>query len=348
MEERNGISSEEGASKESGEYSKFVDLPDVATEAYAVEHQVRSQAQFSRALAPRFIDLLKAESEKKSGWWSDVLADPGLVIALRGSYLNVYWQGQSIFYVETGGAGLRVTTHEKFLIDPSLKAQVALQQNGKFAVDNLRKFGVMGHYGDDTLNKMKVAASYYAGLEKMGCHRIAVKNKNFVDCEIAVPTFSDAQTGVLYESGRIDIACFEETKDTSTARLVFWEAKHFHNTDIRAKSPALPRVGEQIRRYRAYLSAHQDQILTCYKSVAQNLVALQEIGWCRKLSPLIHDVAAGGRTLVMGDKPKVGLLIFGFDKPQRDDKEWKCHLKRLSPPDIDSVIATGKAEGINL
>ena len=53
-------------------------------------------AIFDHALNANFIALLATEA-KKPGWWADVLADPKLIVALRGSYLNVYWRGQSLF-----------------------------------------------------------------------------------------------------------------------------------------------------------------------------------------------------------------------------------------------------------
>jgi hypothetical protein len=82
-------------------------------------------SRFDRALDRSFVEQLAVEAAKP-GWWADVLADPRLFVALRGRYLNVYWRGQSLFYVEAGQSGLRVTTHEKFLVDPALASQVVL------------------------------------------------------------------------------------------------------------------------------------------------------------------------------------------------------------------------------
>jgi hypothetical protein len=48
-------------------------------------------SKFDRAIDPAFIAKLAVEA-KKEGWWADVLADPKLLIALRGNYLNVYWR----------------------------------------------------------------------------------------------------------------------------------------------------------------------------------------------------------------------------------------------------------------
>jgi len=80
---------------------------------------------FKHSISPDFIEQLKQEAAK-GGWWTDVLADPKLIIALRGSSLNVYWRGQSLFLVREGSPGPTVTTHEKYLIDPKLAGQVPL------------------------------------------------------------------------------------------------------------------------------------------------------------------------------------------------------------------------------
>jgi hypothetical protein len=41
-------------------------------------------SHFDRALSADFIEKLAAEA-RRGGWWTDVLADPKLVVALRGA-----------------------------------------------------------------------------------------------------------------------------------------------------------------------------------------------------------------------------------------------------------------------
>jgi len=93
-------------------------------------------SNFKRSISPEFIGQLKKEEDKR-GWWKDVLADSKLIVALRGSYLNVYWRGQSLFKVREGSSGLTVSTHEKFLIDPKLAEKVPLRDDGSFAIESL-------------------------------------------------------------------------------------------------------------------------------------------------------------------------------------------------------------------
>src|SRR4051794_26961321 len=94
--------------------------------------------KFQRALSNTFIQNLASEAAKGKGWWSDVLADDRLLIAVRDSYLNVYWHGQSLICVTSNSSGLKATTHQKYLMDPQLASQVELN-DGKFDTTLLEK-----------------------------------------------------------------------------------------------------------------------------------------------------------------------------------------------------------------
>jgi hypothetical protein len=178
--------------------------------------------KFDHAINDAFTDKLKTEVTK-AGWWANVLGDPELLIALRGKYLNVYWRGQSLFFVKPISSGLEVTTHEKYLLDPALKSQVLLKTDSSFDVV---KNGFIDRYrGPETLEKMKKAAGLFSGREKIGCHEIAVRNHGVIDCEIAFPGRIPLRNGEVVNGPRVDLASLERAG--GDARLVFWEAKHF-------------------------------------------------------------------------------------------------------------------------
>lgn len=289
---------------------------------------------FEHGLVPGFIEKLTAEAERAS-WWADVLGDASLYIALRGSYLNVYWRGQSLFWIGPTASGLKVTTHAKYLVDPELADQVSLTGRD-FDVQSLREIGFIRQYKDrSTINKMKKTAALFSGLEKSGCHEIAVNNPGVIDCEIA---FSDGK-----RAPRVDLAAVEPFGDA--VRLAFWEAKDYSNGELRA-SDGLPRVYNQVKSYEKILSDHRDAIEESYAKVAANLVEIHKMGWQRPLRPLIADVAAG-RRLTLGPQPEVGLAIFGFDRGQRDDAGWKVHLGRLTG-NIERVRAVGNAKTLRI
>lgn len=133
-------------------------------------------------------------------------------------------------------------------------------------------------------------------------------------------------------------------------QLVFWEAKHFNNDDLRAEDDKRPNVCKQIQAYKDYLSVpqHRSSIEKSYSRVANNLIAIKEMGWKRQLSPLINTAAEKNLLLSVGAEPKVGLVIFGFDRAQRKDLEWKHgHLAKLKK-EIDLVAAAGEAKNIKL
>jgi hypothetical protein len=303
-------------------------------------------SEFKHGLKDTFIDRLTEEANKSS-WWADVLNDPQLFVAVRNQYLNVYWRGQSLFKVALGRSGLKATMHPKFLIDPGVHDEVTLI-NRKFEVDKLVEGGIIREYkGPETLEKMKRAAGLFYGPEDSGCHDIILHNPHVIDREIG---FSDTVTapggGSNKETNLIDLLTLES--DGDAVRLVFWEAKHFSNAELRPLGSTVP-VCEQIKDYRKCISRHRNEIEACYKRVAQNLVAFHKMGWNRRLSPLVKEVAEG-RPLTLGrddEEAKVGLVIFGFTSMQRDADNWQRHLAQLES-EIKYVLARGKPKDIQL
>jgi hypothetical protein len=81
--------------------------------------------------------------------------------------------------------------------------------------------------------------------------------------------------------------------------------------------------------------------------VAANLVDFKKMGWARELSPLIEEVGRGERRPSLGEPPKVGLVIFGFDSGQRDEPRRKQHLARLRAA-IADVRAAGDPKNIRV
>ncbi len=305
-------------------------------------------SEFKRGLNDELIKLLAKESEK-NGWWRDVLADSKLLIGIRDEYLQVYWHGQSLFTAKAVNGQLKVTTHEKYLLDPKLESQVELS-DGHFKVAHLVEKGFTKKYGGTaTLQNMKTVADYFSGIEKPGCHEIATRNDTFLDCEIAFPGFTSSEDGIENEKGRVDIACVESSGDD--VRLVFWEVKHYSNKELRSdlRNNKLAPVCGQIKKYRNYISQHRKLVLDSYTRVAHNLVALQAMRAKHELSPLIIDVGTGKRCLVLDEDPKIGLMIFGFDEAQPDHARWTKHLVRLRDNISPSpVVAVGNAKDVKL
>jgi hypothetical protein len=301
-------------------------------------------SNFNRALSAAFIAKLATEA-RRDGWWADVLADPKLVVALRGTYLNVYRRGQSLFRVKSTSSGLNVATHVKYLVDPKMASQVTLTDRD-FEISRLADKGFIRRYeGPRTIAKMKAAAGLFSGAEKKGCHEIAVRNAGVIDCEIAFPgKVSLDDGGDDSHAPRVDIAALES--HGNEARLVFWEAKHYSNGELRAADGSAP-VVRQVKIYERYLSENRGAIERSYTRTAENLVSISDMGWKRQLSPLISDVATGKRVLTLGPEPAVGLVIFGFDSAQAAHAGWKTYRERLER-EIIRVRTIGDAKNLSL
>jgi hypothetical protein len=86
-------------------------------------------AEFKKGLSQNFVNALHALADQRS-WWLDVLKDTNLIIAVRNEYINVYWQGQSLFKIGYNAGRIIASTHPKYLLDPSLTQQAS------FDIDN--------------------------------------------------------------------------------------------------------------------------------------------------------------------------------------------------------------------
>lgn len=296
--------------------------------------------QFRRGIRnPAMLDALAQLSERE-GWWRDVIRDPSLVIGIRDEYLNVYWQGQSLFRVAMKGSRITATTHPKYLLNPDLSGQVAIDvETNAFAAPRIDAIATAYEPGV-TLGRLKRAAALYSGEEKRGVHDIAVANSNVVDVEIAF-SGGDVTGGVV---PRIDIAALEQTD--GGARLVFWEAKTFYNPELRSSGEK--NVVRQIELYRSILAAFRADVIESYRIIAGNLAALASLsGGARHLDPAVRRIAEGGE-LVIGDPAEVNLIVYGFDAAQRD-KVWRpfeIELKaRLAH---GRILARGETRGLTL
>jgi hypothetical protein len=303
------------------------------------------EAGFHRGLSDAFITAL-ADLAHSGGWWSDVLADPKLVIAVRKERLNVYWFGQSLFDVrrDPKSGTVRAETHPKYLLDPALGGRVSLVGR-EFDLSQVSGGGLMRNYeGLHTLEYLKRNADRFGSDEKRGVQTIVHANPDVLDLEIGLPHLrtSGAQT----PSDRIDIAALEEQGDA--LRLMFWEAKPYANRELWPNGAGHVPVLKQIARYRERLEAHRDDLLASYRRVAESLVAIARMsGGKRKVGELVKKLAAGA-PLILGDPVDVGLVVFGFSPPEAAEDKWVQHESLLSNRLKGRLRAAGPAANIHL
>lgn len=290
---------------------------------------------FKRGIRNRdFVSALRELAASKS-WWRDVLEDSDLLIAVRDDYLNVYWMGQSIFKIRFQGS-IHAETHPKYLLDPGLQKLIPFDGE-RFDISALPENALIARYEKGALGKLKRAAELYAGDEKRGVHSIARLNSSVVDLEIAV---SDET-----EKGRADIATFE--KDDDKYKLCFWEAKLFSNSDLKARD-GKPKVLEQIARHQRILGASQEGVLDSYRRIASDLVTISEMArGNRTVGQMVKDVAMNPNKLTISSPPDFGLLIYGFDIPQREFFKDR-HLGPLTKVLGDRVLLRGEPKGLKI
>ncbi|GAB9140189.1 hypothetical protein [Bradyrhizobium diazoefficiens] len=292
-----------------------------------------------------FLKALEALAQQDS-WWRDVLADNSLIIGIRDEYLNVYWQGQSIFRVSFKAGTVTASTHQKYLLNPGIKGQISLI-GGSFDLSKAAETMLTRDYeGVTTLERLKKAAALYSGREKEGVHEIAISNPTIVDVEIAIN--AAAVSDVLRKLPRMDVASFEKA-DTGVD-LVFWEAKTFSNPELETGE-----VVKQVKEYRAVIAAHHADIAESYSCVAKNLLDMGK--WSngsRPIAQTTRDVAAGAKINVTGTT--IGLLVYDFTADQRDreDKDGNTLRKKLeklfeqNELGIDRFRFKGTAKGLAL
>lgn len=249
-----------------------------------------------------FLEGLRRLAAEES-WWRDVLLDRSLIIAIRDEYLNVYWQGQSIFKVSFISGRVAAATHPKYLLNPDVSGQISLV-GGSFELEKLQAIMLTRSYeGADTLGKLKRAAGLFSGGEKEGVHAIATSNPSVVDVEIALSANGISDVGSL---PRLDIAVFEAAADH--VDLVFWEAKLFGNPQVAPRSIVI-----QVGKYQKVIEAFRQKLLDSYRLVAQNLVEISEMsGGVRQVGQAVQQIAEGRAQLTVSTSD-IGIIVYGYD-----------------------------------
>lgn len=327
-------------------------------------------ASFRKFLSPAFVKALHELVESPQGqWWRDVLAHTDLVLAVRHDSLNVYHRGGSIFRVVLQDGRVVPETHFKYLVRQR-QGLAAMAADGTFVHD--RSEALWSSYeGRTTLNEMIAAARSLAGPEKTGLHALIKTTPRVIDVEVAFRSVANsaeepASSDDIHVLAEPDDATAEADKpvhddgglhqdrlDAVTLEdrdgqlwVVFHEAKHFANAELRAGQNRPPQVSKQIARYRRSIEHHAAEIKSSYRDVCQALSALHSMHLKVQssgpapagLDPLIAR-AAEGETLHVDIEPR--LIVFGFDKDQKEGSIWQRHRERLTKEFGLTVYAIG-------
>lgn len=292
-----------------------------------------------RSLDVEFLDALEAlAAEPVSNWWQDVLKSNELFIAVRRNYLNVYFQGASIFKIEWKRKRIVPSTHAKYLVRQTQTYVPLIEGRFQHAAASLTW---ESYKGPETLGEMIRASKPLTIEEKVGLHPLIMGDPRVIDTEISLTRAEE--TGRPGQD-RLDAAIVRGTP--TGPEIVFCEAKHFTNGDLRPRGEKTPAVIDQIKRYEKTLALYASSLAQGYVEVAQALV---RINGMKKLvrngdAPKLHDatlrIAEGKAAPIIDVKPH--LLIFGFDKAQRDDPAWRNYFDTLKSHLDGRLRAIGK------
>lgn len=291
---------------------------------------------FNHGIGRDFVIRLNDEYER-GGWWRAIVSDPGLFIAIRDGYLNVYQNGCSLLKLTLDGERLVGETHYKYLLRADMaKPYIPIHAGMVKLPDPATLF----HADLSDIPALKRAAAAYVGDEKAGVHRIVMGNPNVIDVEIA---FGLEGNGTETPSTRrIDFAAL--CPATDRGQLVFYEAKVFANKEIRAIDGNPPPVIGQIEGYRKLLAEHAPRLEHSYRAVCGNLAALEGVRERYAASlDLLSRIAGGDATLHVSDA--VRLVVFGFDADQKDGKIWAGHRQKLEAALGKRLLLKGSPKG---
>jgi len=286
---------------------------------------------FNRGISEDFVQALK-----KWRHWEEILNDNDLFMAIRDRYVNIYYQGCSIFKISHKNGQLTPETHYKYLVSPNVRNPYVLWKGEHPAVEE-RVNEILIQVLD--LDLLKRSSRWYAEAEKVGLHQILKSNKNVVDVEIALsPESEDEADGKdraiegKRAADRIDFAAIQE-KDGKPC-IVFFEAKRFDNSELRSQTHT-PAAIEQTERYKRFIEKHLLEFRESYGKVCKNLVDLG----LKRIDPLVKDVAGNPGQLEVDSG--VRLVVYGFDEDQKHGKVWNEHKTVLHDHFRDRLLLKG-------
>ncbi len=249
-------------------------------------------SEFKRGISSQ--DFITELNSNK--YWQQMVKDEDLFVAIRNKNLNVYYYGQSICKVEFIKNKIKWTSHKRYLgVDESGYADTGLYL--------------------DQIEVLKQNARKHGGKEKEEVKKNILEDKQFCILDLEI-TFGREE---IFGNRSIDFLAVE--KDSlGRIKLIFYEAKHFDNPEIRARKT--PKVYEQIGKYEKVLedTKHQREILTSYTTIYENIKALN----LNNKSILVRLIGADINKLEIDTEPR--LIIFAVPPNKVNDS----HILKLN------------------
>ena len=237
--------------------------------------------------------------------------------AIRNDVIDFYYYNSLLF--EYDG---EFKTHPKFAFVP--------EKYGKHYVTDGKKVGNVTDFYNGYKN-IKERAKLYTSVEAIGVHYICkngnlLLNKDYIalDIEVAFEKIKNEPEGTLNhfenaeeekklkDQNRIDVLLYS----IKEKQLLFVEAKHYTNGEI--WSNGTPKVVSQVKRYNDIIKMKNDEILKSYQKYIENLNNLFE-DELEKPLPMPEKIYY-----------ECGLIIFGFDQNQKDNRLTSNKEKLIS------------------
>lgn len=300
--------------------------------------------KFDRFISVAGMELLGSRPE----WWKEILSfryrygegrEQPLYLAIRNGYLNAYVEGQSILKIafdETvRPARLSGEVHHKY-VHEGAEGQVYLKFDGDHYFDKSGE-AVLDSAGTTLASRVERARKH-TGAEKRGVAVIVGRHPQVIDVEMGLPANDSASPDVRPTAPRMDIVALEE--DGAGARIVFYEAKLFRNSDLRADN-LRPRVLMQLQRYVDWMDSpgRAEEVVSAYRracAIHVQVHAMREPGSVKPIYPLIQQAAIDGSALTVDRHPR--LVIFDYP-PEARDASWRRHEETLHHAGVRLIMA---------
>lgn len=300
------------------------------------EKKMNQVTSFNRSLSDDENQKFR-EGIHRQEWIKELLGRQKAFFALRNGYANVYLNGGSAVKLELKNGDLVCSTHYKYLLRHKVEKGSEYVQivNGIPIWDPAKYFPET--FGDaDSLDGLASQSLLHAGEEKWGVHQIVLANSNVLDVEIAFPRNSpkDSDAGNKKSTDRIDFCAVRENGTNGDLSLVFYEAKHYTNKELRSRTEDVEdvEVWKQLGRYQSQLESLEKEILESYRRTCANLVDLFSESRLENAIPFMSmakRIKDKPSSLSLVKEPK--LVIFGYDGDQiKSGSIMSGHVKKLT------------------
>lgn len=303
---------------------------------------------FTRTLSAANWEVLEALASAKEGnWFKDALADPQVFFALRDERVDAYALGARIYSIGFRNGQATPQIHFKYLIREPKKGKEYVALNGALFDSQEERIRSIYEPGK-TLKEIKKATVYYVGVEAEGVSKAITKGANVIDIELSItqqglPADGTEPAPVSERAkrrhDRIDIVQLQPTE--SGHSVVFWEAKHYSNSDL-----FNGKISHQLERYRKQILNNEENLLVASREIC----AFQaRIGWLRRKVDgnlyasesieMLERLSYPDSNLSIDLEPRI--FAFGFDDDQKKGRWAKAAEKLMNEIGRHRVRAVG-------